>query len=148
MNDRLLLRYKILHLRHIVLNQYLLNGGSRYKSKPRTLSKTQLVLPSNYVILDQLKWTLPRRHFSLNKNQTPEETNRCSLLYIITRYNMTTGRYPFEGDNVYRLLESIGRGEPAPPPVSLGPTLGALLTDMLKREPELRPSVQAIRRYA
>lgn len=61
---------------------------------------------------------------------------------------MTTGRYPFEGDNVYRLLEAIGRGEPAPPPTTLGPTLGALLSNMLKRDPELRPNVQEIRRHA
>ncbi|PZC79022.1 hypothetical protein B5X24_HaOG216973 [Helicoverpa armigera] len=66
----------------------------------------------------------------------------------VTLYNMTTGRYPFEGDNVYRLLESIGRGEPAPPPPSLGPTLGLLLTNMLKRDPDLRPTVHEIRRHS
>ncbi|RVE54371.1 hypothetical protein evm_000856 [Chilo suppressalis] len=66
----------------------------------------------------------------------------------VTLYNMTTGRYPFEGDNVYRLLEAIGRGEPAPPPSSLGPALGALLSHMLKRDPTLRPTVQEIRRHA
>ncbi|XP_035458964.1 serine/threonine-protein kinase STK11 isoform X1 [Spodoptera frugiperda] len=66
----------------------------------------------------------------------------------VTLYNMTTGRYPFEGDNVYRLLESIGRGEPAPPPPSLGPTLGALLTNMLKRDPDLRPTVHEIKRHS
>ncbi|XP_049866531.1 serine/threonine-protein kinase STK11 isoform X1 [Pectinophora gossypiella] len=66
----------------------------------------------------------------------------------VTLYNMTTGKYPFEGDNVYRLLEAIGRGEPAPPPESLAPTLRALLTHMLKRDPELRPNVQEIRRHA
>ncbi|XP_059052487.1 serine/threonine-protein kinase STK11 isoform X2 [Achroia grisella] len=65
----------------------------------------------------------------------------------VTLYNMTTGRYPFEGDNVYRLLEAIGRGEPAPPPESLGPSLGDLLTHMLKRDPQLRPSVQQIKRH-
>lgn len=25
-------------------------------------------------------------------------------------YNITTGSYPFEGDNIYRLLENIGKG--------------------------------------
>ena len=63
------------------------------------------------------------------------------------RYNMTTGRYPFEGDNVYRLLEAIGRGEPAPPPSSLGSSLQALLIHMLKRNPDERPTVQEIRRH-
>ncbi|XP_041976712.1 serine/threonine-protein kinase STK11 [Aricia agestis] len=65
----------------------------------------------------------------------------------VTLYNMTTGRYPFEGDNVYRLLEAIGRGEPAPPPPSLGPPLESLLTQMLKRDPVLRPTVHEIRRH-
>ncbi|CAK1553753.1 unnamed protein product [Leptosia nina] len=65
----------------------------------------------------------------------------------VTLYNMTTGRYPYEGDNVYRLLEVIGRAEPAPPPASVGPTLTALLVHMLKRDPELRPTVQQIRRH-
>lgn len=60
---------------------------------------------------------------------------------------MTTGRYPFEGDNVYRLLEAIGRGEPAPPPAALGPALGALLERMLKRDPALRPTVNEIKRH-
>ncbi|XP_013188999.1 serine/threonine-protein kinase stk11 [Amyelois transitella] len=66
----------------------------------------------------------------------------------VTLYNMTTGHYPFESDSVYRLLEAIGHGEPAPPPPSLGPTLIALLSDMLQRDPDLRPKVQEIRRHA
>ncbi|CAG4941929.1 unnamed protein product [Parnassius apollo] len=66
----------------------------------------------------------------------------------VTLYNMTTGRYPFEGDNVFRLLEAIGRGEPAPPPHCVGPALRALLADMLSRDPALRPDVHHIRRHA
>ena len=27
------------------------------------------------------------------------------------RYNITTGKYPFEGENIYKLFENIGRGE-------------------------------------
>ncbi|XP_013178159.1 PREDICTED: serine/threonine-protein kinase STK11 [Papilio xuthus] len=66
----------------------------------------------------------------------------------VTLYNMTTGRYPFEGDNVFRLLEAIGRAEPAPPPRCLGPALHSLLTHMLSRDPDLRPDVHQIRRHA
>ncbi|CAK1604340.1 unnamed protein product [Parnassius mnemosyne] len=66
----------------------------------------------------------------------------------VTLYNMTTGRYPFEGDNVFRLLEAIGRGEPAPPPRCVGPALRALLADMLRRDPALRPDVHRIRTHA
>ncbi|CAG9560574.1 unnamed protein product [Danaus chrysippus] len=65
----------------------------------------------------------------------------------VTLYNMTTGKYPFEGDNVYRLLEAIGRGEPSPPPPAVGPELQRLLQHMLSRDPEKRPTVQEIRRH-
>ena len=27
------------------------------------------------------------------------------------RYNITTGKYPFEGDTIYQLFENIGKGE-------------------------------------
>lgn len=30
---------------------------------------------------------------------------------IFSRYNITTGKYPFEGENIYKLFENIGRGE-------------------------------------
>jgi len=30
---------------------------------------------------------------------------------IFFRYNITTGKYPFEGENIYKLFENIGRGE-------------------------------------
>ena len=32
----------------------------------------------------------------------------CTFYY---RYNLTTGGYPFEGDNIYRLFENIGTGK-------------------------------------
>lgn len=44
---------------------------------------------------------------------------RCKLMQkvgesiancFISSYNITTGLYPFEGDNIYRLLETIGKG--------------------------------------
>ncbi|CAG4938012.1 unnamed protein product [Colias eurytheme] len=65
----------------------------------------------------------------------------------VTLYNMTTGRYPFEGDNVYRLLTAIGRAEPAPPPPDVGAPLARLLAHMLQRDPVLRPTVDEIRRH-
>ena len=27
------------------------------------------------------------------------------------RFNILTGKYPFEGENIYRLFENIGKGE-------------------------------------
>ena len=37
------------------------------------------------------------------------------FLYIVcissySRFNITTGKYPFEGDNIYKLFENIGKG--------------------------------------
>ena len=35
-----------------------------------------------------------------------------SRMYMVSlRYNMTTGKYPYEGDNIYKLFENIGKGE-------------------------------------
>ena len=34
----------------------------------------------------------------------------CCSLYPF-RYNITTGKYPFEGENIYKLFENIGKGE-------------------------------------
>jgi serine/threonine-protein kinase 11 len=32
-------------------------------------------------------------------------------LFLFDRYNMTTGVYPFEGDNIFKLFENIGKGQ-------------------------------------
>ena len=32
------------------------------------------------------------------------------LCLFLLSYNMTTGEYPFEGDNIYKLYENIGKG--------------------------------------
>ena len=29
----------------------------------------------------------------------------------LCRYNIVTGKFPFEGDNIYRLFENIGKGD-------------------------------------
>lgn len=43
---------------------------------------------------------------------------------------MTTGLYPFEGENIYKLFENIGKGEYTIPD-SLDKTLNTLLTGKL-----------------
>lgn len=63
------------------------------------------------------------------------------------RYNITTGLYPFEGDNIYRLFECIGRAEYTFPE-GLGDALEALLEGMLQKDPELRLTIPDIRRQA
>ncbi|POI28347.1 hypothetical protein CIB84_007902 [Bambusicola thoracicus] len=44
----------------------------------------------------------------------------------VTLYNITTGLYPFEGDNIYKLFENIGKGD-FTIPEDCGPPLSDLL---------------------
>lgn len=81
-------------------------------------------------------------------------------------YNITTGCYPFEGDNIYRLLENIGKGAWSVPEgmfycfistlkncqyfptLGLDPLLTDLLINMLKFDSKDRYSIQQIRNHA
>lgn len=69
-----------------------------------------------------------------------------SLYVFFLRYNITTGLYPFEGENVYKLFENIGRGEFSIPSEIENP-LRALLEGMLQKEPEKRLSLPQIRQH-
>lgn len=62
------------------------------------------------------------------------------------RYNLTTGIYPFEGDNIYKLYENIGRGEYTIPD-DVEATLASLLEGMLQKEPDKRFTMQEIRHH-
>ncbi|XP_017771252.1 PREDICTED: serine/threonine-protein kinase STK11 [Nicrophorus vespilloides] len=64
----------------------------------------------------------------------------------VTLYNLTTGLYPFEGDNIYRLYENIGKGEFTIPEDIENP-LRDLLLGMLRKEPEERLNLQEIRQH-
>ncbi|XP_077485596.1 lkb1/serine/threonine kinase 11 isoform X3 [Amblyomma americanum] len=64
----------------------------------------------------------------------------------VTLFNITTGKYPFEGDNIYRLFESIGRGH-FELPEDVEPALGNLLCGMLHKDPQSRLSLQLVRRH-
>ncbi|XP_005176091.1 serine/threonine-protein kinase stk11 [Musca domestica] len=65
----------------------------------------------------------------------------------VTLYNLCTGKYPFDGDNIYRLLESIGRGQWEAPDwlYKLDEKLAVLILGMLQDNPEERYSIQQIR---
>ncbi|XP_018576029.1 serine/threonine-protein kinase STK11 isoform X2 [Anoplophora glabripennis] len=64
----------------------------------------------------------------------------------VTLYNLTTGRYPFEGDNIYRLFENIGRGEFTVPDEIEDP-LRNLLLGMLRKDPHTRFTLQQVRQH-
>lgn len=34
-----------------------------------------------------------------------------NIISVLLRFNITTGKYPFEGENIYKLFENIGKGE-------------------------------------
>ncbi|KAF8794486.1 serine/threonine-protein kinase STK11-like [Argiope bruennichi] len=64
----------------------------------------------------------------------------------VTLYNFTTGKYPFEGDNIYKLFENIGRGE-FEVPNDLDPLLQDLLLGMLRKDPTERFTLKLIREH-
>nr|KAF6402598.1 serine/threonine kinase 11 [Rousettus aegyptiacus] len=55
--------------------------------------------------------------------------------------------YPFEGDNIYKLFENIGKGDYTIPG-GCGPPLSDLLRGMLEYEPAKRFSIQQIRQHS
>ncbi|KAB5535829.1 hypothetical protein PHYPO_G00122430 [Pangasianodon hypophthalmus] len=64
----------------------------------------------------------------------------------VTLYNITTSLYPFEGDNIYKLFENIGKGDYTIPE-DCGPLLTDLLRGMLEYDPVKRFSIQQIRQH-
>lgn len=62
----------------------------------------------------------------------------------VTLYNLTTGKYPFEGDNIFRLFECIGQGDFVIPKELDDESLKGLLSGMLAKDPKDRFSLQQI----
>lgn len=67
--------------------------------------------------------------------------------YSAFSYNITTGLYPFEGDNIYRLLETIGKGVWSVPE-GLDPLLTDLLLNMLRFDANERFTIQKIHNHS
>ncbi len=66
---------------------------------------------------------------------------------MICRFHFTTGKFPFEGDNVYKLFGAISTGVFEMPP-DLSPLLQELLRGMLRKVAKERFSIQDIRSHA
>lgn len=62
---------------------------------------------------------------------------------------MTTGKYPFEGDNIYRLLENIGKNQWIPPDWfrKFDTNLSNLINGMLQSNPNERLTLQQIKKH-
>lgn len=64
----------------------------------------------------------------------------------VTLYNMTTGVYPFEGDNIFKLFENIGKGQYQIPD-GVEDNLKDLLTGMLQYEAANRIALEDIKKH-
>ncbi|KAH0944478.1 hypothetical protein HN011_008418 [Eciton burchellii] len=64
----------------------------------------------------------------------------------VTLYNITTGLYPFEGDNIYKLYENIGRGEYTIP-TEVEEPLKSLIEGMLQKDADKRFTLQQVKRH-
>jgi serine/threonine-protein kinase 11 len=65
----------------------------------------------------------------------------------VTLFHFTTGKFPFEGENVYKLFAAISAGQ-FMMPSDLPPLLQDLLKGMLMKEAEERLSIPEIRTHA
>lgn len=64
----------------------------------------------------------------------------------VTLYSITTGKYPFEGENIYRLFEKISKGIFTMPD-DLDPALQNLLLGMLAKDPDKRFSLSQVKAH-
>jgi len=62
------------------------------------------------------------------------------------RYNFTTGKYPFEGENIYRLFENISRGR-FEVPKQCDAHLSSLLKGMLTYDAAKRLTIPVIKKH-
>ena len=65
----------------------------------------------------------------------------------VTLYNLSTGLYPFEGDNIYRLFENISLGKFSIPPGVLDESLQSLIIGMLQTDPNERFDLEHVRKH-
>lgn len=64
----------------------------------------------------------------------------------VTLYNMTTGKYPYEGDNIYKLFNNISQGQYSIPD-SVDSLLSNLLKGMLMYEAKERMSIEEVQQH-
>ncbi|ELT96788.1 hypothetical protein CAPTEDRAFT_158801 [Capitella teleta] len=64
----------------------------------------------------------------------------------VTLFNLCSGKYPFEGDNIYKLFENIGKGEYSIPE-EMDSLLSDLITGMMQYKAEQRFTISQIRNH-
>ncbi|XP_031632986.1 serine/threonine-protein kinase STK11 isoform X1 [Contarinia nasturtii] len=67
----------------------------------------------------------------------------------VTLYNITTGQYPFAGDNIYRLLENIGKNQWKAPEwfQKFDINLASLILGMLQSNPQHRLTLEQVKQH-
>lgn len=68
------------------------------------------------------------------------------IFCCVYRFNITTGKYPFEGDNIFKLFEKIGEGV-FEVPEEVDELLGSLLKGMLQKDPYTRFSLRDVQNH-
>jgi serine/threonine protein kinase len=58
---------------------------------------------------------------------------------IILYQLLSKGKHPFEGDNYFDVMKSIGEDQPDPLPVSVSPFMKETVIKLLDKNPETRP---------
>jgi len=93
---------------------------------------------------------LPRRErgniFGTPEYMAPEQAagtivdHRADLYTLgIVLYEMLSGRAPFRGGDMHAVLEQQMTAEPAPLPRTVEPKIAALVTQLMAKDPDLRP---------
>lgn len=90
-------------------------------------------------------WVLPL--IGLIGGSTDWKLDRTWMLFSLARFHFTTGKFPFEGDNVYKLFGAISTGV-FQIPDDLSPLLQELLRGMLRKNSSERFSIQEIRLHS
>lgn len=65
---------------------------------------------------------------------------------MVRSYNLTSGKYPFEGENMFRLFENICEKQ-LEVPGELEPALRVLLEGMLRKDPYQRLSLAQVKAH-
>ncbi|XP_076662729.1 lkb1/serine/threonine kinase 11 isoform X1 [Andrena cerasifolii] len=87
--------------------------------------------------------------------QPPEIANGCETFSGfkvdiwssgVTLYNIITGQYPFQGDNIYKLYENIGKGEYTIPEEVEEP-LKSLIQGMLQKDADKRFTLKEVKKH-
>ncbi|GFO03138.1 serine/threonine-protein kinase stk11 [Plakobranchus ocellatus] len=106
--------------------------------------------------LDQFAWTDECRTSQGSPAFQPPEIANGQAVFSgfkvdvwssgVTLYNITTGKYPYEGDNIYKLFENISKGDYTIPE-GVSEMLSDLLKGMLAYDATVRYTLQQIREH-